>query len=342
MFSSLRSSLSRSSRLDELTRLPFLFLSRFLSSSAPNPPTTTTARSRDSCVFDLNTPTKSAFSSIAPTSIRRGGPGTPSRLASKSMGNLAAAAKADRAREEESTFDPRRDSSSNRASVGSPGEAKTLGRIGGTTTTRRPSPILAHNPPPPPPPSQTSSRDQHNPFLGDHQPTRTERTFARPPLPTSMHSMPVNLPTSSSSTTLSSDRPLYIPNTPARYDHNDVENLPSPFLRRVEAATSNYQQPSSYNTAPTLRSSSSTSTRTSMPRSRSTVGLVAGGTGGGGGGNLARMAMGNAAASNVRGEAGGVVKERPTMLQRVSRASGLERKGSRDSLSSQRGEQILS
>ncbi|KAL7409089.1 hypothetical protein BDY24DRAFT_241064 [Mrakia frigida] len=292
---------------------------------APNPSTTTTARSRDSCVFDLNTPTKSAFSSIAPTSIRRGGPGTPSRLASKSMGNLAAAAKADRARED---FDPRRDSSANRASVGSPGEAKTLGRIGGTTTTRRPSPILAHNPPPSTTKtsSSSSSSHHHNPFLGGdrHQPlppSRTERTFARPPLPSSIHSMPVNLPTSSSSTTLSSDRPLF-PNTPARYDHNDVENLPSPFLRRPEAATG--APPPSYNTAPTLRSSA----RTSMPRSRSTVGLVAGA----GGGNLARMAMGNAAERNVRGEVGGgAVKERPTMLQRVSRASGLERTGSRDS-----------
>lgn len=278
-----------------------------------------------------------------PSSARRG-LGTPSRMASKSMGNLAAAATADRLREEENRLDAERRKEPNRASVGSPNEVKTLGRAAGVGggVPRRPSPAMENNPP-----RSTSSNSHYNPF-GPEASSRP--SLSRPPLPSSMHSMPVNLPTQphsagpttssfpTSSEATTSKVPLY-PNTPARYDPNDTENLPSPFLRKVVDISSTLQPPSSL------------SARPSMPRSRSTAGLSAHqpSSTSNAGANLARMAMaGNAAANHTGGGGGGGVRaeaysSRPSIMQRVSRISmvpsstngqhqGLERPSSRESI----------
>jgi hypothetical protein len=278
--------------------------------------------------------------------------GTPSRMASKSMGNLAAAATADRLREEENRLDAQRRKEPGRASVGSPNEAKTLGRAagiggGGGGVPRRASPAMENYPPR----SISSTSHYTNPFGGPadaSSSSSSKPSSSRPPLPTSMHSMPTQphtYPHSAGPTTTSfPDKPLY-PNTPARYDPNDTENLPSPFLRKVVDISLTLQPPGSGNGG----------TRPSMPRSRSTAGIsressssdrtTAGG--GGGGSNLARMAMaGNAAANQTSAamekassasSSAGMRAEgysRPSAMQRVSRINSMmpERPSSRESI----------
>jgi len=238
------------------------------------------ARSRDSSVFDLNTPTKPAFSAanLAPSSLRRAG--TPSRLASKSMGNLAAAARADRARDESpSDFMADTTMHSVQSSVRRGGglhQSTTVGQprtstagLGSAPAPRRPSPT--------------------NPFLGTG-PERSERPPSRPALPTTSG---FHLPSSASSSSLATiERQLY-PGSPARWLEKENEaEIPSPFLRKTQDVL-----------GPSATSTASGGFRPSMPRSRSTAGLTAqagpnlpssGASGSSAGGNLARMAMGNA------------------------------------------------
>lgn len=306
---------------------------RRLTAAAPSPaprslPTGAThARSRESCVFDLATPTKPAFSAanLAPSSLRRAG--TPSRLASKSMGNLAAAARADRTRsgggaggagggEDEfgstamadTTMASARKLGMSVAGSGG-GDARSLGRSSAAPPARRPSPT--------------------NPFLGGGAAgERYERPPSRPPLPTTSSSSSgatggFHMPSSASSSSLATiERQLYPHASPARWleKENDGVELPSPFLRK----TADVLGPSSSSS-----SSFSSSARPNMPRSRSTAGLTAqagpslASTAGGAGG-LARMAMGNA----MRTEARPAVAHRSTRLGAVGGGSAYERRES--------------
>lgn len=255
-------------------------------------------RNRDSCVYDLDTPTKPAISAanFSPSSLRRAG--TPSRLASKSMGNLAAAARADRARvDSPSDFMADTTMASVQSSVRRGGlHQSTIGQP-------RPSSSLAQAPRRPSPP---------NPFLGTG-PERAERPPSRPALPTTSSSG-FHLPSSASSSALASiERQLY-PGSPARWlDKENEAEIPSPFLRKMgdvlgPAATT------------TSSSSSSGGFRPSMPRSRSTAGLTAQAgsnvpsSGASNGNNLARLVtIGNA----MRNEA------RPPVTSRSSRIGAM-------------------
>ncbi|CDZ98223.1 pkinase-domain-containing protein [Phaffia rhodozyma] len=314
------------------------FVSRPLEEKpVPNQLVSGLPRSRDSCVFDLATPTKSAYppsTHLVPSSIRR--TGTPSRLASKSMGNLAAAARADRQREEEGgTLEAvKRDLT--RSIIGSPKDYRHTGLGLGRMTAINANVTNGGNNTNGGMPRRLSPT---NPFGAE---SRYDRPPSRPPLPSSVYSMPAtttvntlsSIPSSSSSssstsvataataTSSSSSATSLMPNTPAKYDPHDLENLPSPFLRRPTDVLSN-----NHSTLSSLPSPSSGS-RPSIPRSRSTI--VQGTVGSNAGGSLARMALGNAAAaaSNPSSVTTGSHRTesgvgRPPTLQRVSRLSAV-------------------
>lgn len=226
------------------------------------------------------------------------------------MGNLAAAARADRARDE-GEYDTTMHSA--RKELGRStfqADSKSLGRS--AAPARRLSPT--------------------NPFhitSTDSARERYERPPSRPPfqttssVPTAVNNNGYHMPSSASSSSIATmERQLYL-GSPAKWDAN-AENAPSPFLKRTTDVLGT--QP------PTTTGS----TRPSMPRSRSTAGVTAGPSGGlsslasvgsdtrpslgggGGGSNLARMAMGNA----MRTEA------RPAVTGRSSRLGGFERRES--------------